>query len=307
LNVSRIFEHASAFPVRPAHTIGQDYVRLGAGRPVRVQLLDPHKEASPHDHVFHEIAFVLRGSIRHRWTDGEETLRAGDILVLTPRCVHAYDRARDCAIANLYYLADWFLGRPSALHVVPGLVPVFFGAALYHDPALPRRLTLDPQGPAFQRLRRELEDLLVAEREDRSALYHEAAFFKILDELTAALRAAAPDLALAGLPPEETQRGLRHLELLAARRQPFSATAAARAAGWSSAHFARRVGEATGLSPRAYFQRQRIHLVCRKLLAGSASVAEIAHEFGYADAAHLNRHFRAWRGLTPTEYRRRYA
>ncbi len=292
--------------MRPTHTIDQDFVRLGARQPVRVQLLDPHGDARPHDHEFHEIAFVLRGSLRHRWGDGEETLRAGDVLILTPRCVHAYDRPRNCAVINLYYLADWFLGRPSALHAVPGLAPIFFGAALYHDPGLPRRVRLNVADAPFARVRRELEDLLAADRERRSGLYHEAAFFKILDELSLVLRAADPEQTVQGLPPDDTQRGLRHLELLAARRQPFSAAVAARAAGWSSAHFARRVREATGLSPRAYFQRQRIHLVCRKLLAGSASVAEIAHEFGYADAAHLNRHFRAWRGLTPTEYRRRY-
>jgi AraC-like DNA-binding protein/quercetin dioxygenase-like cupin family protein len=292
--------------MRSGHTIDQSYVRLGARQPVRVELLDPHGLAPAHDHEFHELAFVLRGSLRHRWAEGEETLRAGDVLILTPRCVHAYDRPRGCALINLYYLADWFLGRPSALHAVPGLATVFFGAALYQDSGLPRRLRLDPAGAVFGRLRRELDDLLAADADRRSGLYHEAAFFKILDELTFALSEAGADETRLGTPSEETQRGLRHLDLLAARRQPFSAAAAARAAGWSPAHFARRAGEATGLSPRAYFQRQRVHLVCRKLLAGSASVAEIAHEFGYADAAHLNRHFRAWRGMTPTEYRRRY-
>ena len=293
--------------MRPRFTIDQVFVRLGARQPVRAQLLDPHDDIPPHDHEFHEIAFVVRGSARHRTADGETSLHAGDVIILSPRCIHAYDRAQDCAVINLYYLADWFLGRPSALHSVPGLAPIFFGAALYQDAGLPRYARLAPDSGAFVRIRRELEDLLVADTADRSGLYLEAAFFKVLDELTRALNETEPNAIQAGLPDAETQRGLRHLELLAARRQPFSAAVAARAAGWSAAHFARRVREATGLSPRAYFQRQRIHLVCRKLLAGSASVAEIAHEFGYADAAHLNRHFRAWRGLTPTDYRRRYA
>jgi AraC family transcriptional regulator len=189
---------------------------------------------------------------------------------------------------------------------VPGLVSVFFGAALYQDPGLPRPFRLPPDSEGFLRIRRELDDLLAADAAGRSGLYLEAAFFKILDELTRAMSEADPEAMETGLPDPETQRGLRHLDLLAARRQPFSADVAARVAGWSPTHFARRVREATGLSPRDYFQRQRIHLVCRKLLASSAAIAEIAHEFGYADAAHLNRHFRAWRGCTPTDYRRRY-
>jgi AraC-like DNA-binding protein len=62
-----------------------------------------------------------------------------------------------------------------------------------------------------------------------------------------------------------------------------------------------------GLTPLVGPPSGRPRPVGRKLLASSASVAEVAHEFGYADAARLNRHFRAWRGLTPTDYRRRYA
>lgn len=292
--------------MKPRYTIDQAFVRLGARQPVRAQLIDPHGDSPTHDHEFHEIAVVVRGSVRHRTADGDTTLRAGDVLILSPRAVHAFDHGHDCAIINLYYLADWFLGRSSGLHTVPGLVPVFFGAVLYQDAGLPRHVRLAPDGGAFLRIRRELDDLLAAAAADRSGLYLEAAFFKVLDELTRALTEAEPAAMQAGLPDEVTQRGLRHIDLLAARRQPFSAAVAARAAGWSPAHFARRVHEATGLSPRAYFQRQRVHLVCRKLLASSASIAEIAHEFGYADAAHLNRHFRAWRGLTPTDYRRRY-
>jgi AraC-like DNA-binding protein len=293
--------------MQPRFTIDQAFVKLGARQPVRAQLMDPHADTPPHDHEFYEIAFVIRGSVRHSTADGETTLHAGDVIILSPRSVHAFDTGRDCAVINLYYLADWFLGRSSGLHSVPGLVPVFFGAVIYQDPGVLRHVRLAPDGEAFLRIRRELDDLLAADAASRSGLYLEASFFKVIDELTRALNEVEPDEMQAGLPDELTQRGLRHLELLAARRQPFCAAAAARAAGWSPAHFARRVGEATGLSPRAYFQRQRVHLVCRKLLASSASVAEIAHEFGYADAAHLNRHFRAWRGLTPTEYRRRYA
>jgi AraC-like DNA-binding protein len=288
-------------------TIDQAFVRLGASQPVRVQLMDPHGDTPPHDHEFYEIAFVVRGSVRHRTAHGETTVQAGDVLILSPRSVHAFDRGRDCAILNLYYLADWFLGRSSGLHSVPGLVPVFFGAVLYQDAGLPRHVRLAPDSGAFLRIRGERDDLLAAAAAERSDLYLEASFFKLIDELTCALTEAEPEAMQTGLPDGMTQRGLRHIELLAAHRQPFSATAVARATGWSPAHFARRVHEATGLSPRAYFQRQRVHLVCRKLLASSASIAEIAHEFGYADAAHLNRHFRVWRGLTPTGYRRRYA
>lgn len=52
-----------------------------------------------------------------------------------------------------------------------------------------------------------------------------------------------------------------------------------------------------------YIRRIRIEESCRKILASSESLVEIALETGFADQTHFTRSFKRVTGMTPTEYR----
>lgn len=77
----------------------------------------------------------------------------------------------------------------------------------------------------------------------------------------------------------------------------------AEVAGWSRYHFARRFRDETGEPPWAYVRRKRAEHA-RRLLEGGRPPAEVAHEAGYADQAHLTRDLRDRLGRTPAEIRR---
>ena len=65
----------------------------------------------------------------------------------------------------------------------------------------------------------------------------------------------------------------------------------------------RRFRAATGTSPRAYWQRQRVLAAKDLLLKTNLAVAEIAWRVGYQDAGYFTRLFRREMLLTPTAYR----
>lgn len=77
----------------------------------------------------------------------------------------------------------------------------------------------------------------------------------------------------------------------------------ARVAGWSRYHFARRFHDEVGEPPWAYVRRKRAEHA-RRLLEGGRPPAEVAHEAGYADQAHLTRDLRNRLGRTPGEIRK---
>lgn len=77
----------------------------------------------------------------------------------------------------------------------------------------------------------------------------------------------------------------------------------AEVAGWSRYHFARRFRDETGEPPWAYVRRKRAEHA-RRLLEGGRPPAEVAHEAGYADQAHLTRDLRDRLGRTPAQIRR---
>ena len=72
--------------------------------------------------------------------------------------------------------------------------------------------------------------------------------------------------------------------------------------GWSHRRLITRFREQIGLTPKAYGRVIRFDRAVTAL-RGSAGLAEIAYDSGYADQAHLTREFRELAGLSPTRFR----
>ena len=69
----------------------------------------------------------------------------------------------------------------------------------------------------------------------------------------------------------------------------------------------RRFKEAVGLTPHAYVQQIRIEVAQKQLAETQASVEQIMNQVGYEDMSSFRRLFRQQAGITPVEYRKRFA
>lgn len=88
---------------------------------------------------------------------------------------------------------------------------------------------------------------------------------------------------------------------------PWTVALMAQAARMSPRSLARRMGEATGMSPAQWLIAERV-AEAQRLLEGSVlSVEQIAHHVGFASLQALRHHFQAQFQLAPRDYRRMYA
>jgi AraC family transcriptional regulator, arabinose operon regulatory protein len=85
--------------------------------------------------------------------------------------------------------------------------------------------------------------------------------------------------------------------------QPMRVSALAALANLSPAHFTVLFKEQTGCSPRDYLHLLRIHRACQLLRSSTLNVKEIASRLGYQDQFHFSRQFKAFQGVSPSEYR----
>jgi|SRR5882672_5540513 len=81
----------------------------------------------------------------------------------------------------------------------------------------------------------------------------------------------------------------------------------AQIAGLSIRHFSRRFSAAVGATPAAFVQRLRVEEARRCIEDGSNRLKSVARRCGFADEQSLRRAFRRALGVTPAEYRTRFA
>jgi AraC family transcriptional regulator, arabinose operon regulatory protein len=86
--------------------------------------------------------------------------------------------------------------------------------------------------------------------------------------------------------------------------QPLRVAGLAGLAHLSAPHFCVLFKQQTGCSPREYLHLLRIHKACQLLRSTVLNVKEIAARLGYQDQFHFSRQFKAFQGLSPTEYRK---
>jgi AraC family transcriptional regulator len=72
----------------------------------------------------------------------------------------------------------------------------------------------------------------------------------------------------------------------------------------SEAHFSRSFRGTFGYSPHAFVVRRRVELAANYMLKTDMFLSDIALECGFADQAHLCKHFRVVIGETPAAWRR---
>ncbi len=61
-----------------------------------------------------------------------------------------------------------------------------------------------------------------------------------------------------------------------------------------------------GMPPSDYQRRLRLRICCDRLAESRDSVTDIAHSLGFSSSQHLSKVFRAYHGITPSDYRKQH-
>jgi len=243
---------------------------------------------SRHAHETYTFALIEAGTEVFEY--GGSLLRAdtGAVALLNPEVVHTGQAATPAGWAYrvLYPAADVVADVAADLGWRPG------------TPSFPQTVVHDPGSARLLRAAH-----IAAEHGDRLA-----SSSLLLAALAGLLRAHAGPGRLVRSPSRASRdspaavRAVRDL-LTDRLADPPSLDDLALATGMSPFTLLRAFRGETGLPPHAYLNQVRVRLA-RKLLDDGMAPAEVAAQVGFADQAHLTRHFKRVMGVPPGAYQR---
>jgi AraC-like DNA-binding protein/mannose-6-phosphate isomerase-like protein (cupin superfamily) len=264
-----------------------------------------------HHHVdFYAFYIVQNGEGIHLIDRHPYTVLRGDVYILPPGTVHAYQRYHTLEIDAFYFQRQLFSAEElAALRVLPGSWRQLIGAedgAIEQQPRYVHRLHLSPEH------HRTVNEMLAeicaeyVEREPAAILLTRSQLFRLLVSIT-----RRQDLTeLAGLENEHQPGTGSKTDIATILRiceerfqEPLTVPQLAALLFLSPSRFSEIFTREVGVPPATYIRRLRLERAQTLLRSTALSVTEIAHQVGFSDGPRLDRAFQSAFHLTPTAYR----
>ncbi len=291
-------ESASAFN----HSLG--FLRKYSDFHIFVQRWIKHGASPKHDHLFHEIVLVEKGTADHRTCAGVRKLHPGDLIILKPRAWHAYENPESLTLINCLFSDQLFKSYDLLFSMVENAFSLFRKRSRAVSLTPPTVLHTSPAQRA--ELLHDLQFILDHFRL-RKGDWKAVVTVRFLGFLVAVSQL---DQALS----EEKEPALENrakeaiIETVAYLEQHFSEDMMlddlAKNVHLSPHYLSRCFKQQMGMSIFQYLNHLRIEEGCRLLRYTLEPVGRIASMVGYDEITYFSNRFRQEIGMSPSQYRK---
>ena len=264
--------------------LARDILPAGAAAHVTRATLTAKRPRRLHQHDFHELLWVQNGLVRHHLPDRCETLREGDLILISPGQAHGLQGQGEAAMIATVCVDAGCVGSLVDQH--PTLHGIF-------DPDRPGRFHRDIKELAILN-----QSALQLERGARDALAAAAFLLPLLSQLATAASHVPPDA------PKWLREACTAAQDIAVFREGAAGFAAL--TGKAHPHVSRTTRRWLGQTPSDYINAIRMAHAARALVTDTDPLADIATEIGIPNLSHFHKLFRARYGMTPLQYRQKY-
>ena len=244
-------------------------------------------EFAPHAHDTFSIGAIEAGCQLSTIRGERESTGPGALYLLNPGETH--DGAPGIVSGYRYRMIY------PEIELLTDILEDVTGRTVHGTPSFSRQLLLDAElALEFQRAHRLVE-------EDRDQLLAEEAMYGVLARMFARYGSA-----ILSPPAHGGRTGVsRARDYIAANfSSEIGLEELGGVAGLSRAHLIRAFRREFFITPHAFQTDMRIRHA-RRMLRDGRTPSDVAMECGFADQAHLTRHFKARTGVTPAVFRRR--
>lgn len=265
---------------------------------IECKRLSDFSEIAKRNHFF-ELIFILEGTGVQTVNKNRFNYRKGNLFLLTPQDVYSFDITTPTTFFILRFSEQYVKGKNHDRSDLIRQVEYILKNASHRPGCILKNKVDKPLVASF------VENIL--NEQQNQQLYYNRITEQIIDTL---ITIVARNIALK-LPKNVTEAtGEPVLEILNYIQDNIFEPENLRAKKLSK-HFnislnylGRYFKKQTGDTLQAYINNFRLRLVETRLLHSDMRINEIAYEFNYTDESHLNRAFRKYKGMNPSEYRK---
>lgn len=239
-----------------------------------------------HLHHHMEVVYVVEGEVEVTIDFQSRRMRAGDLAVVFPHCVHGYTIADDCPPGTLFW----------GIVAAPTLAGDFTEELFRYLPNHPFVSAESIPDEALYALQR-----LFMERLRFRPLVAKSYLQLLLSLIWPVLDVTADKQAqwLDDIPHQAIRYVMEHY------REPIQARTVAEALGISPSRLSRIFSTRLHMGFNQYLNQLRIQAAQDLLRSTACPIIEIMLQVGFESQSNFNRVFREASGVSPQEYRRR--
>ncbi|MDF2724891.1 MAG: hypothetical protein K0Q59_4566 [Paenibacillus sp.] len=269
----------------------------------------PGQVVELHSHEFIEFVFVSSGSGTHISCGSEYPIREGDVYVIEPDAEHGYisDTDKPLTVFNILIAPHLLKRELQALSAVSSFVDFFYVEPFLRETAsFHSRLTLT----ADERLEMVLMlERLSEEYNEKRLGYRLLVKTRLIDMFVFLSRCYSRLIhkpTMADAPSGKTMQ--RIAEFIRQRHaSPLTLAQVSRMCDLSPSAFAAKFKQQVGKTFVEYRNDIRLEMARNLLAKTDYTILRVSQEVGFDDLSFFNKLFKQETGLTPGQYRKRYA
>ncbi len=257
------------------------------------------EKVEEHEHDFHELVIVQKGSGCHVIDNHSFNVSAGDFFVVFPGHQHYYMNMEHLTLMNILFNPVIFDFFKSDLLRMPGF-QVMFNAQIENSPSRKKCEKMNIDEETISAVMRIFNQIL----DEQNNLQSGSSTFILTSFIQLVLlicRKSYPSDGRYSSHSYQISKAINYMEKN--YQNKISLEILAEVSGLSGSSFRRCFHDTIGISPINYLLKLRLEKATILLDTSDLSISEIAYKTGFSDSNYFIRQFKNFTGTTPLKYR----
>ncbi len=253
-----------------------------------------------HNHDYIEVIYVARGHCINCFEDYSFEMNEGDVCVMSPSSIHALSCTNDeSCIINLMMNREFF--DKNFLRFMRGgkILVNYLENTLYKESSSPYILFHTTRDPWLNEIARRL----ISETDQKPSGYEYSISLLMSEFLLHLVR----EYEISAVVPDRKTRSQNNLTVavlgyLSVNYNKATLESTARFLGYSTAYLSRYIHRVTGKTFNSIITEMQMDHAIEMLKNKTTNLTDVALEVGCFDSSHFSKKFKAFFGISPTEY-----